>query len=253
MKYLYKTQDEHFARLGILDPPCKFNDGPPGVNITDIEHSLCETNKYHLGRGGRTKSWKPRDILPPSVIPRNQDERFSAPRFATTPVETPVLSEQEDPFDMVSAREVSPQPYAQYQPEYSPLSDIDMDRVVEPERPPTPLWTEGYENDDTEYEISHIYRERLGSDGWEFKVQWVGWGSDHDTWLPESAFGHAKEILKAWRRRNPRSRDKTDKKRAKKVVSRITKGRFSTPVPSHRRERKGEGITKRRRSAPEQI
>ena len=43
--YLHSTQTEHFARLGITDPPSMCG-APPGVSFVDIEHSLCECSKY---------------------------------------------------------------------------------------------------------------------------------------------------------------------------------------------------------------
>ena len=43
--WLHSTQAEHFARLGITDPP-SMNGALPGVSFVDIEHSLCECSKY---------------------------------------------------------------------------------------------------------------------------------------------------------------------------------------------------------------
>ncbi|KAF8587500.1 hypothetical protein K439DRAFT_1338046, partial [Ramaria rubella] len=45
--YLYSTQNEHFERLGITDPPRMQASGPgPSISHVDIEHSLCECSKY---------------------------------------------------------------------------------------------------------------------------------------------------------------------------------------------------------------
>ncbi|KIJ28888.1 hypothetical protein M422DRAFT_189161, partial [Sphaerobolus stellatus SS14] len=57
MQYLYSSQDEHFARLGITDPPC-VEAGKPGVGLVDIEHALCEASKYYH-KSGRGADWKP--------------------------------------------------------------------------------------------------------------------------------------------------------------------------------------------------
>lgn len=49
MEYLYRTQHEHFSRLG-LDlngrVPRLSPGHDPGVGLADIEHSLCELEKY---------------------------------------------------------------------------------------------------------------------------------------------------------------------------------------------------------------
>lgn len=57
--YLHITQNDHFERMGITDPPSLSPDRP-GVSYVDIEHSLCECHKYvrlrkRLGSGVKSK------------------------------------------------------------------------------------------------------------------------------------------------------------------------------------------------------
>ncbi|KAH8093785.1 hypothetical protein BXZ70DRAFT_976289 [Cristinia sonorae] len=52
IRYLYESQESHFARLGITrnQVPRLCEGRPAGVSAVDIEHSLCECEKYSRGR-----------------------------------------------------------------------------------------------------------------------------------------------------------------------------------------------------------
>lgn len=187
IKYLCSTQMDHFNRLGITDPPMVLEGGKPGVSVVDIEHSLCEAAKYDRGTGFRSK-WRSSDIPVPSNIPPKEIRRETPTHFSS--------------FVARGAGE-------------SRLPDMSVEEL---EREATPLWNAGYENDDTEYEISYIVRERLGADGWEFKVRWKGWSPKHDSWLPESALNNAPLVLKAWKKTHPKSTTKVVKRRRQAML-----------------------------------
>ncbi|KDQ63453.1 hypothetical protein JAAARDRAFT_202897 [Jaapia argillacea MUCL 33604] len=58
MLYLHQTQDSHFARLGIKNPP-RLSSRHTELSLVDLEHSLCECEKYSRAkhpeiRGKRT-------------------------------------------------------------------------------------------------------------------------------------------------------------------------------------------------------
>lgn len=47
LRYIHKTQDEHFARLCLTrNTPRLHPQRRPGLSMTDIEHALCEVGKY---------------------------------------------------------------------------------------------------------------------------------------------------------------------------------------------------------------
>ncbi|EPQ27252.1 uncharacterized protein PFL1_05175 [Pseudozyma flocculosa PF-1] len=46
MQWIYKQQHDHWLRMGITDPPQLCDARPPGLNMVDIEHALCEVHKY---------------------------------------------------------------------------------------------------------------------------------------------------------------------------------------------------------------
>jgi len=62
MLYIYRTQTEHFDRLGLRDRMPRLSPAhAPGLTLVDVENALCEIDKYarlkfpHLkGDGGRT-------------------------------------------------------------------------------------------------------------------------------------------------------------------------------------------------------
>lgn len=58
VRWLVATQREHWARLGITDPPSMYEEG--GLSMVDVEHALCECAKYIRESSGRSKAlWKP--------------------------------------------------------------------------------------------------------------------------------------------------------------------------------------------------
>ena len=63
---------------------------------------------------------------------------------------------------------------------------------------PPPLLIDGEE----EYEIDRIVQERVSGRGRsrrrEFLVRWKGYGPEEDTWLAETDFANAQDVLRQW-------------------------------------------------------
>ncbi|TFK54287.1 hypothetical protein OE88DRAFT_1177880 [Heliocybe sulcata] len=168
MKYLRDTQYKHWERLGITDLP-RLHDGRLGIALVDLEHSLCECEKY-----ARVK------------YPRISGKRKTYKRLYLA-TELPldlVLPEKWTPRGGTSGTPIS----ISHLPDNEPLTEL--------------------EDSDPEYEISHIVREALIPEGgMEYLVRWVGWTPEWDLWLAESELRDAPEVLKDWsERRNKRKR-----------------------------------------------
>ncbi|TFK53460.1 hypothetical protein OE88DRAFT_1676654 [Heliocybe sulcata] len=163
MAYLRDTQHEHFKRLGITEPP-SLRPGRLGVSLVDLEHSLCECDKYsrvkHPNIKGKRTAIK--------AMFRAQSGRLTA--------------------DL-------PERWAsELMPECSILTDTD--------------------DDNTEYEVSHIVREALAEDGAViYLVRWTGYGPEDDMWFEEEDLRGAPEVLEAWRNRRALARRRAVKGR----------------------------------------
>jgi hypothetical protein len=157
--YLYQSQDVHWERLGIDNMPT-ICDGYTGINMVDIEHSLCEYTKYlrfaKPGTSGRRKSirnvkWVPKDLPLTHNLPGHDWLRA-------------VFSNTSDDFDTVS--------------------HADSD------------WAEMSDN---EYEVSHIVNERENKGRAEYKIRWTGYGPEEDTWFTKKDLKDAPELIRKWK------------------------------------------------------
>ncbi|KZT26800.1 hypothetical protein NEOLEDRAFT_1043203, partial [Neolentinus lepideus HHB14362 ss-1] len=158
MKYLRDTQFDHWARLGITDLP-RLYEGRTGVTLVDLEHSLCECEKY-----SRVKH--------PSIKGKRK-------------VIKQVYSASKKSLDLVLPEKWTPR---------GGTSSAPIFVTHLPDEPLTEL-----EESDPEYEVSHIIKEsQLPEGGMEYLVRWVGWGPEWDLWLPESQLGGATDVLKDW-------------------------------------------------------
>jgi len=88
-----------------------------------------------------------------------------------------------------------------------PISLTKLHKSVSPEKfpnrtnnpPPTPLLIDGEE----EWEVDHIVKHRLSDvkkkrGPKEYLVRWKGFDESEDTWLPESSFANAPEVLQEY-------------------------------------------------------
>jgi hypothetical protein len=169
MEYLYSTQLEHWNDIGITTLPSR-GDGrtPPGVSLPDIEHSLCEFAKYlrlqASPNASRSGEYRSNDAPPTYILPskwRGLSKTYDIPKSTTAaPIKSP-----------------------------SPVCpDTDS------------------EDDSDTYEVSHIVSQRVARKGrkkkhsiMQYKVRWVGYSSEDDTWLDEDAFESAKDVLADWK------------------------------------------------------
>ncbi|KAF8512304.1 hypothetical protein BU17DRAFT_54107 [Hysterangium stoloniferum] len=151
IEYLYNTQNEHFARLGITDLP-RVAEDKPGVSFVDLEHALCECYKYSKLRNIKGKWANP--------TTRTRSER-----------------------SVLFTRDLSTPPLKRSSSEPDQFGDSEDEPAY----------------DDIDYEVSHITKQRFGQRGWEYRVRWIGYGPEDDTWLTTPELKDAPEVLREWR------------------------------------------------------
>lgn len=237
--YLHITQNDHFERMGITDPPSLSPDRP-GVSYVDIEHSLCECHKYvrlrkQLGTGMRSKKeeFKPNikdeakvkmDETKPDVK-KTKVKREIAPETGTKLKAKEVINiilPPEREVIVISDSEDTPQREVIIISDSDSSSDLsDVEEISDPRIPifsnPNQALVDediyGFEDgegegadpgryvdDDTDYEVSRIVADRrTAKGGWEYKVRWTGYGPEDDMWLPEQELQNAPSILREWR------------------------------------------------------
>ncbi len=168
--YLYQEQGTHWRRLRIDDIPHVVRRGQiSSPQVPDIEHALCEFAKYtrlSLRRDGHQPPVRRGPFSPSSsILTRELPSKWTA----IEPPLVPAILEEETQ-DSIDSED---------------SDDSDMD--------------------DTEYEVSHIVAERRCRDGSkEYRIRWVGYAPNDDTWLPEDSLGSCQDVLMEWLNRPKR-------------------------------------------------
>ena len=90
-----------------------------------------------------------------------------------------------------------------------------------------------------QYEVERVMEKKkeLGTGIWLYKVRWVGYTSDDDTWEPIESIIHLKEALQDMKKREG------EKTRAEKVQDKITEAFSLSGKKRNKQKRKVEGVT----------
>ncbi|KAK7035360.1 hypothetical protein VNI00_011891 [Paramarasmius palmivorus] len=202
MRWMMETQDDHFRRLGIKPPRLGPQQLP--LDLSDIEHSICEVDKYarlahpkirgeqnrtNLRRVYRLESAR---TLPPMALPKAWNKRTdtaqsvdlsSVSRALTCFGNNLVCTVEEIIKHRIlddGSNEFLVQWHGSGQKEDAWLAQqILEDTAGGPEA------LEAYRG--KQFDISHIEDVRQGLDGREFLVFWVGFGPEDATWEPEES------------------------------------------------------------------
>ncbi|KAI0792089.1 hypothetical protein C8Q75DRAFT_754443 [Abortiporus biennis] len=109
LRYLYSTQMSHFTRLNI--PPSRIprlcKERPAGLSMVDIEHALCECEKYSRVKfpeikGGRRVELRRLYIQKPAPLTADLPDKWRKPRVAPRYSEPPPMDDHPAPMYEVS-------------------------------------------------------------------------------------------------------------------------------------------------------
>ncbi|GJJ08985.1 hypothetical protein Clacol_003206 [Clathrus columnatus] len=204
--YLYNTQDEHFNRLGIFDPPSLPDS--PGVSHVDLEHALCECHKYirmkkHLSTGRRLKRAEFK-----AEVKNEEEMKIDIKDEMKVDMEEEIKLEMKEKTRTLKTRnrnvaiQATSKKIVMTDSPISIFNDIDVIDLTNEDNDDDDIidLCQSSDDDDTDYEVSHIVADRRTRDGgWEYKIRWVGYGPKDDTWLPEKELRSAPLILREWR------------------------------------------------------
>lgn len=214
MRWIQANQDHYWSKYGITDVPHLCPARKPGLNVVDIEHTLCEVFKYRRA--------KARLDAPPALgRPPKRRGRPSTSSVAPSPSPRVVKQEREikqedDPgvdglnFDHIRSTSSTPLDKAKtFSATTSTITGHLPAKWLVPRPPDT------YEKpppiDQEVYEVSHIVT--ITPTHSKCLVRWKGFGPEDDTWelTEELCQGGAKEAVEEFMRWLARVRDEIGK------------------------------------------
>lgn len=165
MEYLHGSLHSHFTRLGIIgdNVPRLCDERPSGLSMVDIEHAVCEYDKYCRARfpqlkGRRTEIKK---------------------RFTPKPADTkPYTADLPDKWRRPPSARSIPKPPAVRQAENGE-EVFEVSHIVA-------------ERDRTDKNTTAKTSTK------RFLVRWKGWGPEDDWWMSEHDLKEAQDLLKTW-------------------------------------------------------
>lgn len=174
MEWLYRNQDVYWKRYG-FDPP-RLIPTDTGVSLVDIEHALCEAEKYsrvkHPHLGGKRYGMRP-----------------FKPRDAATTADLPLKCAQNPPSLAPSSDPLSKRPHP------SPASAQAL-----PLRPPSPIINDDGEE---EWEVSDILNSRVYRGRLQYFVDWAGYDAEDRSWVSSDDFNDDDDLVVEFHRQHP--------------------------------------------------
>ena len=165
MGYIHDSLHSHFTRLGIVgdNVPRLCQERPSGLSMVDIEHAVCEYDKYCRGRfprlkGKRTEIKKRFTPKPQATKPYTADlpDKWKQPPSPLTVPKPPAVRKSSNGEEV-------------YEVSHIVAEKDKYDRSANT-KPSTK----------------------------RFLVRWKGWGPEDDWWMSEDDLKDAPELLKAW-------------------------------------------------------
>ncbi|KAJ9475513.1 hypothetical protein PHBOTO_005605 [Pseudozyma hubeiensis] len=201
MRWIQDHQEEYWAKYGIEDVPHLCPARKPGLNVVDIEHTLCEVYKYRRAKAR----------MEPTAVRRGRRGRASVGRASVGVSVPPRAVKQEDDqdgldgWDFDSIRSNGSKTSSTEKAKTFAATDDSITGHLPPkwliprplesyERPP-PI-----ESGEQVYEVSHIVA--ITPTHSKCLVRWKGFGPEDDTWeyYGELVEGGAREAVEEFMR-----------------------------------------------------
>lgn len=247
MLWLRSIQQEHWTRIGYT-PSLPVPGAAPGVSVVDVEHALCEVEKYSRKAFPRIKSAKTEikamyrlgkgeggAPLPVTAhMPHGWAARFGNPAPATAPTSHGEFGTEDVPIDDVIDVD-DDDDVVVVDDDVLIVEDDDDSPIIEDEDDDSNLTKPGAGEDGDTYEISHIISELpYGRNSRQYLVRWVGYGPEDDYWMPETALKGASHVLATWRTKQKQTvrKGKSKQARAKHPAAVTRKTRSSLSASS---------------------
>ncbi|EST08335.1 Chromo domain protein [Kalmanozyma brasiliensis GHG001] len=255
MRWIQANQDHYWAKYGIANVPHLCPARKPGLNVVDIEHTLCEVFKYRRAKGRMEAT---------PAVGRSGRRRGRGASSAATPTPSPRPIKTERPikleddqdgvdgldFDHIrsnGSKTSAPEKVRTFAATSSTVTGHLPAKWLVPRPPdnyekPPPIDRSGEEV----YEVSHIVT--ITPTHSKCLVRWKGFGPEDDTWelTEELCSGGAKEAVDEFMKWLATVRDEITKmleeeKKAKRELEKMSASSLMDSSPKKGAKRTGKG------------